>query len=153
MIEVWSRLWPSTVVGKRSYQNTLVRLSESFQTYESRTDSSGRHGWIRVLRESRQTRLWASVSLWSGDQDTPNHCIVKVERRAVVCRQNANAAGLAYGEWANCRKFEVLKSAGYLSARMQVLVPATTSDTDLCHLEGFCSYEGTIQAACCQSYR
>jgi hypothetical protein len=23
MIEVWSRLWPSTVVGKRSYQNTL----------------------------------------------------------------------------------------------------------------------------------
>ena len=23
VIEVWSRLWPSTVVGKRSYQNTL----------------------------------------------------------------------------------------------------------------------------------
>ena len=24
VIEVWSRLWPSTVVGKRSYQNTLA---------------------------------------------------------------------------------------------------------------------------------
>ena len=23
VIEVWSRLWPSTVVGKRSYRNTL----------------------------------------------------------------------------------------------------------------------------------
>ena len=69
VIEVWSRLWPSTVVGKRSYQNTLVCLSEPFQPNESRTDSSGRHGWIRVLRESRQTSLWASVSLWSGDQD------------------------------------------------------------------------------------
>jgi hypothetical protein len=23
VIEVWSRLWPATVVGKRSYQNTL----------------------------------------------------------------------------------------------------------------------------------
>jgi IS1 family transposase len=24
VIDVWSRLWPSTVVGKRSYQNTLA---------------------------------------------------------------------------------------------------------------------------------
>jgi IS1 family transposase len=23
VIEVWSRLWPSTVIGKRTYQNTL----------------------------------------------------------------------------------------------------------------------------------
>ncbi len=29
----------------------------------------------------------------------------------------------------------MLKSAGYLSGRMQVPVPATTSDTDPCHLE------------------
>jgi hypothetical protein len=48
-----------------------VPVSRSFQPNESRRDSSAGHGWIRVLRESRQTTLWASVSLWSGDQDTP----------------------------------------------------------------------------------
>jgi hypothetical protein len=28
VIDVWSRLWPSTVVGKRSYQNTLVLFQD-----------------------------------------------------------------------------------------------------------------------------
>jgi hypothetical protein len=27
-IEVWSRLWPSTVVGRRSYRNTLTLLRD-----------------------------------------------------------------------------------------------------------------------------
>jgi hypothetical protein len=71
VIEVWSRLWPSTVIGKRSYQNTLSVFRNLSTRNESRTDSSGRHGWIWVLRESRQTSLWASVSLRSGDQDPP----------------------------------------------------------------------------------
>jgi len=39
----------------------------------------------------------------------------------------------------------VLKTVGYLSGRMQVPVPATTSDADPCHLEGFCSYEGLFR--------
>ena len=47
----------------------------------------------------------------------------------------------------------MLKSAGYLSGRMQVPVPAAASDTDPCQLERFCIYEETLQAACCQSYR
>ena len=71
VIEVWSRLWPSTVVGKRSYQNTLALFRNVFSRMILEPDPSGRHGWIRVLRESRQTSLWASVSLWSGDQDPP----------------------------------------------------------------------------------
>src|SRR5262249_19342103 len=29
VIDVWSRLWPSTVVGRRSYRNTLVSTRES----------------------------------------------------------------------------------------------------------------------------
>jgi len=29
VIDVWSRLWPSTVIGKRSYRNTLVSTRES----------------------------------------------------------------------------------------------------------------------------
>ena len=32
-------------------------LSEPFQPNESRTDPSDRHGWIRVLLESRKTTL------------------------------------------------------------------------------------------------
>ena len=27
-MEVWSRLWPSTVVGRRSYRNTLALLRD-----------------------------------------------------------------------------------------------------------------------------
>jgi transposase-like protein len=69
VIEVWSRFWPSTVVGKRSYPKHARPLSKRFQPNESRTDSSDRHGWIGILRESRQTSLWASVSLWPGHQD------------------------------------------------------------------------------------
>jgi hypothetical protein len=49
----------------------LVPLSKRFQPNDSRTSSSDRHGWIRILRESRQTSVWVSVSLWSGDQDPP----------------------------------------------------------------------------------
>ena len=30
VIDVWSRLWPSTMVGKRSYQNTLVLFRDLF---------------------------------------------------------------------------------------------------------------------------
>ena len=71
VIDVWSRLWPSTVVGKRSYQQHAGPVSRPFQPNESRTDSSDHHRWIRVLRESRRTSLWASVCLRSGDQDTP----------------------------------------------------------------------------------
>ena len=67
VIEVWSRLWPSTVVGKRSYQNTLSLFrSVSRPPNDSRPDSSDRHGWIRILRESRRTSFWASVFLLVG---------------------------------------------------------------------------------------
>ena len=37
-IEVWSRLWPSTVVGRRSYRNTLALLR----------DVSNRMDWERL---------------------------------------------------------------------------------------------------------
>ena len=56
VIEVWSRLWPSTVVGKRSYQNTLslfrnvssrmtleqipLVVTDGFGLYEKSSDES-----------------------------------------------------------------------------------------------------------------
>ena len=81
VIEVWSRLWPSTVVGKRSYQNTLslfrdlskrmnlelipLVVTDGFGFYEKvvgRVLGSGG----RVIKTLRNDR------------------IVKVERRAVL---------------------------------------------------------------------
>jgi transposase-like protein len=49
VIDVWSRLWPSTVVGKRSYQNTLVLFRDLSRRNESRDYPSDYHGWIRIL--------------------------------------------------------------------------------------------------------
>src|SRR5262249_15819259 len=37
VIDVWSRLWPSTIVGKRSYQNTLVLFRDLFGRMSLRT--------------------------------------------------------------------------------------------------------------------
>jgi len=70
VIELWSRLWPSTVVGKRSYQNTLAL----FRNVSSRMTlkqiplivTDGFEFYERVVG-----RVWVSVSLWSGDQDSP----------------------------------------------------------------------------------
>ena len=72
----------------------LVPLSKRFQPNESQTDSSDRHGWIRVLRESRQTTLWASVSLWSGDQDPPKRSHRKGGAKSGAWRQVAIGTGV-----------------------------------------------------------
>ena len=84
VIEVWSRLWPSTVVGKRSYQNTL----SVFRNVSSRmtlkqiplivTDGFG--FYEKVVR-----RLFGPACLYGRVIKTRrNDCIVKVERRAVL---------------------------------------------------------------------
>ena len=84
VIEVWSRFWPSTVVGKRSYQNTLAL----FRNVSSRmileqiplivTDGFG--FYEKVVR-----RLFGPACLYGRVIKTRrNDCIVKVERRAVL---------------------------------------------------------------------
>ena len=84
VIEVWSRLWPSTVVGKRSYQNTLslFRNVSSRMTLEQVplivTDGFG--FYEKVVR-----RVFGSACLYGRVIKTHrNDCIVKVERRAVL---------------------------------------------------------------------
>ena len=69
VIHVWSRLSPSTVVGKRSYHNTLDLFRDLSSRMSLESTPSDYHGWIRILRESRRTSLWASVCLWPGHQD------------------------------------------------------------------------------------
>jgi hypothetical protein len=61
LIDVGSRLWPSTVVGKRSYHDTTGPVSRRFEPDDSQTSSFDCHR-IRILRESRGTNLWASMS-------------------------------------------------------------------------------------------
>src|SRR6185436_10116197 len=84
VIEVWSRLWPSTVVGKRSYQNTLAL----FRNVSSRmtlkqiplivTDGFG-------FYEKVIARVFGPACLYGRVIKTRrNDCIVKVERRAVL---------------------------------------------------------------------
>ena len=85
-IEVWSRLWPSTVVGRRSYRNTLALLRD----VANRMDWSvfpDRHRRIRFLREERHgvRRVFGPAALYGQVLKTRrNDRIVKVERRALV---------------------------------------------------------------------
>jgi IS1 family transposase len=84
VIEVWSRLWPSTVVGKRSYQNTL----SVFRNLSSRMNleqiplivTDGFEFYERVIK-----RVFGPACLYGQViQTRRNDCIVKVERRAVL---------------------------------------------------------------------
>ena len=83
-IEVWSRLWPSTVVGRRSYRNTLALLR----------DVANRMDWERLplivtdgfdFYEKVVRRVFGPAALYGQVLKTRrNDRIVKVERRALV---------------------------------------------------------------------
>jgi transposase-like protein/IS1 family transposase len=84
VIDVWSRLWPSTVVGKRSYQNTLAL----FRDLSSRmnlevlplisTDGFG-------FYEKVVGRVFGSACVYGQVIKTRrNDRIMKVERRSVL---------------------------------------------------------------------
>ena len=84
VIEVWSRLWPSTVVGKRSYQNTLSvfrNLSRRMNLEQIPLVVTDGFGFYeKVVR-----RLFGPACLYGRVIKTRrNDRIVKVERRAVL---------------------------------------------------------------------
>ena len=83
-IEVWSRLWPSTVIGRRSYRNTLTL----FRDISSRSNlehvpliaTDGFAFYAKVVR-----RVFGPTCLFGQVIKTRrNNRIVKVERRAVI---------------------------------------------------------------------
>jgi IS1 family transposase len=83
-IEVWSRLWPATVVGRRSYRNTLTLFREiSSRSNLERvplitTDGFAFHA--KVIR-----RVFGEACLYGQVIKTRrNDRIVKVDRRAVI---------------------------------------------------------------------
>jgi transposase-like protein/IS1 family transposase len=83
-IEVWSRLWPSTVVGRRSYRNTLTL----FRDISSRANleqvplitTDGFAFYAKVIR-----RVFGPACLYGQVIKTRrNDRIIKVERRSVI---------------------------------------------------------------------
>jgi transposase-like protein/IS1 family transposase len=83
-IDVWSRLWPATVVGRRSYRNTLAL----FQDVASRMNlenvplivTDGFQFYKKVVR-----RVFGPACLYGQVIKTRrNDRIIKVERRAVI---------------------------------------------------------------------
>jgi hypothetical protein len=82
VIEVWSRLWPSTVVGKRSYQDTLAL----FRNVSSR---------MNLEQIPLVVTDGASVSLWSGNQDTPKRSHREGGAKSGAWRQMAIGTGAA----------------------------------------------------------
>ena len=84
VIEVWSRLWPSTVVGRRSYRNTLALVRD----VADRMDfgglplivTDGFDFYEKVVR-----RVFRSACLYGQVLKTRrNDRFVKVERRALI---------------------------------------------------------------------
>ncbi len=83
-IEVWSRLWPSTVVGRRSYRNTLVLIRDvwSRMTFLKfpLIVTDGFDFYEKVVR-----RVFGPACLYGQVLKTRrNDRIVKVERRALL---------------------------------------------------------------------
>ncbi len=83
-IEVWSRLWPSTVVGRRSYRNTLTL----FRDISSRSNlecvpliaTDGLAFYAKGIR-----RVFGPACLYGQVIKTRrNDRVIKVERRAVI---------------------------------------------------------------------
>jgi transposase-like protein/IS1 family transposase len=84
VIDVWSRLWPSTIVGKRSYQNTLVLFRDLFGRMNLRTipliTTDGFGFYEKVVG-----RVFGPACVYGQVIKTRrNDRVVKVERRAVI---------------------------------------------------------------------
>jgi transposase-like protein/IS1 family transposase len=92
VIDVWSRLWPSTIVGKRSYQNTLAL----FRDLSSRMNlevlplitTDGFGFYERVVG-----RVFGPACVYGQVIKTrKNDRVVRVERRAVIGAGRLNEA-------------------------------------------------------------
>ena len=83
-IEVWPQLWPSTVVGRRSYRNTLALFRDVSKRMAFERSplivTDGFDFYEKVVR-----RLFGPASLYGQVLKTRrNDRVVKVERRALI---------------------------------------------------------------------
>ena len=140
-IEVWSRLWTSTVVGRRSYRNTLalVRDVASRMTFTTCplivTDGFAFYG--AVIR-----RVFGPAALYAQVIKTRRHDrVVRVERRAVIGAawrfddalrrsEDSSTVNTSFIERLN---LTIRQGSAYLSRR--TLSHARATDTLESHLE------------------
>ena len=83
-IEVWSRLWPSTVVGRRSYRNTWALVRDVSKRMAFATCplivTDGFEFYGKVIR-----RVFGPAALYAQVIKARRHDrVVRVERRAVI---------------------------------------------------------------------
>ncbi len=83
-IEVWSRLWPSTVVGRRSYRNTLTLFRDiSSRSNLERVPLIATDGFAFYAKVVR--RVFGPACLYGQVlKIRRNDRVIKVERRAVI---------------------------------------------------------------------
>jgi len=83
-IEVWSRLWPSTVVGRRSYRNTRALFRDiSSRSNLQRVPLIATDGFAFYAKVVR--RVFGQACLYGQVIKTRrNDRVIKVERRAVI---------------------------------------------------------------------
>ena len=140
-IEVWSRLWTSTVVGRRSYRNTLalVRDVASRMTFVTGplivTDGFEFYGM--AIR-----RVFGPAALYAQVIKTRRHDrVVRVDRRAVIGAawrfdealthsEDSSTVNTSFIERLN---LTIRQSSAYLSRR--TLSHARSTDTLAAHLE------------------
>ncbi len=83
-IDVWSRLWPSTVIGRRSYRNTLALIRDTRSRMKLDRNllivTDGFEFYENVIR-----RVFGPLCLYGQVLKTRrNHRVVRVERRRVI---------------------------------------------------------------------
>ena len=150
-IEVWSRLWTSTVVGRRSYRNTLalVRDVASRMTFTTCplivTDGFEFYG--TVIR-----RVFGSAALYAQVIKTRHHDrVVRVDRRAVIgaawrCdealarSEDSSTVNTSFIERLN---LTIRQGSAYLSRR--TLSHARSTDTLDAHLELLRCYNNFVR--------
>ena len=140
-IEVWSRLWTSTVVGRRSYRNTLalvrdVAMRMTFGTCPMIV-TDGFEFYGTVIR-----RVFGPAALYAQVIKTRRHDrVVRVERRAVIGAawrfdealrrsEDSSTVNTSFIERLN---LTIRQGSAYLSRR--TLSHARSTDTLDAHLE------------------
>ena len=145
--EVWSRLWTSTVVGRRSYRNTLALVRDVAPRMKFAagplivTDGFAFYG--TVIR-----RVFGPAALYAQVITTRRHDrVVRVERRAVIGAAGRLDQALPHSEDSSTvntsfierLNLTIRQRSAYLSRR--TLSHARSTDTLEAHLELLrCSY-------------
>jgi len=144
-IEVWSRLWPSTIVGRRSYRNTLALVRDVADRMDFERlpliVTDGFDFYEKVVR-----RVFGPAALYAQVLKTrKNDRIVKVERRAV------HGAGWRFEEALNNSEDSSTLNTSFIE-RLNLTIRqslAYLARRTLCHARSKEKLEEHLELLCC----